>query len=217
MEWRLAMSDDLIYVVEDDAAMRRSIVFLAESVGWQVGAYGSAESFLAEADLERGSCLILDIRMPTMSGLELQKVLKTRACPLPVVFITGHGDVAMAVEAMKLGAQDFIEKPFKDQQLLDAIAQAVRVTSQRRLLDRSQAEARHLLDRLTQREREVATLVARGLSNKLIARELDISDKTVQVHRAHVLEKMGVHSAAQLAQLLMRIEQDGGGLPPPYR
>ncbi|HEX8980866.1 MAG TPA: response regulator [Parasulfuritortus sp.] len=204
------MQDDLIYVVEDDAAMRRSIVFLAESVGWTVQAYASAEEFLARADPERGSCLILDIRMPTMSGLELQQVLNGRDCALPVVFITGHGDVAMAVQAMKLGAQDFIEKPFKDQQLLDAIAQAVRTSSHRKARDQRNAEARTLLDRLTQREREVATLVARGLSNKLIARELDISDKTVQVHRAHVLEKMGVHSAAQLAQLLMRIEGEGG-------
>ncbi len=204
------MPDDLIYVVEDDAAMRRSIVFLAESVGWTVRAFASAEAFLDEARPEQGSCLILDIRMPTMSGLELQQELIRRAASLPVVFITGHGDVAMAVQAMKLGAQDFIEKPFKDQQLLDAIAQAVRVTASRKVRDRRQAEVRHLLDKLTQREREVAALVARGLSNKLIARELDISDKTVGVHRTHVLEKLGVHSAAQLAQLLMGAEQDGG-------
>lgn len=211
----MTLSDDLIFVVEDDAAMRRSIVFLAESVGWSVLAYPSAEGFLEQAAMERGSCLILDIRMPTMSGLELQHILKGRGVELPIVFITGHGDVAMAVQAMKDGAQDFIEKPFKDQQLLDAIAQAVRTTSRRREQDRHQAETRELIKRLTQREREVATLVARGLSNKLIARELDISDKTVQVHRAHVLEKLGVHSAAQLAQLLMRVEQRGAGEEPP--
>ena len=204
------MPDDLIYVVEDDAAMRRSIVFLAESVGWSARGFASAEDFLKETEPELGACLILDIRMPTMSGLELQRTLNARGAAVPpIVFITGHGDVAMAVQAMKEGALDFIEKPFKDQQLLDAIALAVRVSGQRRVRDQRQAEARHLLERLTQREREVAALVARGLSNKLIARELDISDKTVQVHRAHVLEKMGVHSAAQLAQLLMRIERDG--------
>jgi two-component system response regulator FixJ len=210
------MLDDLIYVVEDDAAMRRSVVFLIESVGWSVRAFASAEDFLQQAAPDQGSCLILDIRMPTMSGLELQQILKSRRIELPIVFITGHGDVALAVQAMKEGAQDFIEKPFKDQQLLDAVAQAVRTSGRRRAQDRHQAEARHLLERLTQREREVAVLVARGLSNKLIARELDISDKTVQVHRAHVMEKMGVHSAAQLAQLLMRIERDGGGEPPPF-
>lgn len=203
------MPDDLIYVVEDDAAMRRSIVFLAESVGWTVLAFASAEAFLAQVEPDRGSCLILDIRMPTMSGLELQQELARRQVALPVVIITGHGDVAMAVQAMKLGAQDFIEKPFKDQQLLDAIAQAVRVSAGRRIREQRHAEVRHLLTKLTQREREVAALVARGLSNKLIARELDISDKTVGVHRAHVLEKLGVHSAAQLAQLLMHIEQNG--------
>ena len=201
------MADDLIYVVEDDAAMRRSIVFLAESVGWPVRDFASAEDFLAQAEPERASCLILDIRMPTMSGLELQQELNRRKFALPVVFITGHGDVAMAVQAMKLGAQDFIEKPFKDQQLLDAIAQAVRVSASRRVRDRRQAEVRLLFNRLTAREREVAHLVARGLSNKLIARELDISDKTVGVHRTHVLEKLDVHSAAQLAQLLMAMGQ----------
>jgi FixJ family two-component response regulator len=185
------MPDDLIYVVEDDAAMRRSIVFLAESVGWNARGFASAEDFLRETEAEQAACLILDIRMPTMSGLELQRMLNARgAAAPPIVFITGHGDVAMAVQAMKEGALDFIEKPFKDQQLLDAIAQAVRVSGQRRVHDQRQAEARHLLDRLTQREGEVAALVARGLSNKLIARELDISDKTVQVHRAHVLEKI---------------------------
>jgi two-component system response regulator FixJ len=208
------MLDDLIFVVEDDAAMRRSIVFLVESVGWAVRAFASAEEFLLEPEPGRGSCLILDVRMPTMSGLELQQILKSRRIELPIVFITGHGDVAMAVQAMKQGAQDFIEKPFKDQQLLDAIAQAVRTSTRRRAQDRHQSEFRDLLERLTQREREVAVLVARGLSNKLIARELDISDKTVQVHRAHVLEKLDVHSAAQLAQLLMRIEREGGGDPP---
>ncbi len=202
------MTEMTVYVVDDDAATRRSIVFLAESVGWRTEACASAEDFLASLRDDPCGCLILDIRMPTMSGLELQQVLRRRLPALPIIFITGHGDVSMAVQAMKDGATDFIEKPFRDQQLLDAIAHAMRECARSRAAASRQAEHRRVLEALTQREREVAALVARGLSNKLIARELAISDKTVQVHRAHVLEKMGVHSAAELAQVLIRADPD---------
>ena len=200
------MPDISIFVVDDDDAMRRSIVFLAESVGWEVRAFASAEECLACADLAAGRCLVLDVRMATMSGLQLQRELGARGIELPIVFITGHGDVSSAVQAMKNGALDFIEKPFGDQQLLDAITRAVRESTKTRELASKQAEYRRQLEQLTQREREVAELVARGLSNKLIARELTISDKTVQVHRAHLMEKLGVHSAAELAQVLMRAD-----------
>ena len=200
------MPDITIFVVDDDDAMRRSIVFLAESVGWKVRAFASAEECLACADLAAGRCLVLDVRMATMSGLELQRELGARGIELPIVFITGHGDVSSAVQAMKNGALDFIEKPFRDQQLLDAITRAVRESAKTRELASKQAEYRRQIEQLTQREREVAELVARGLSNKLIARELTISDKTVQVHRAHLMEKLGVHSAAELAQILMRAD-----------
>ncbi|MFZ5508978.1 MAG: response regulator transcription factor [Pseudomonadota bacterium] len=201
------MSEATVFVVDDDAALRRSIAFLAESVGWRVRAFADPQEFLP--DLAGGGCLVLDVRMPGMSGLELQRELQARRIELPIVFITGHGDIAMAVQAMKDGALDFIEKPFKDQQLLDAIARAMRVSAKRQEQASRQAEYRRLLCQLTQREREVAALVARGLSNKLIARELDISDKTVQVHRANLMDKMGVHSAAELAQILMRAEEPG--------
>jgi len=200
------MPDITIFVVDDDDAMRRSIVFLAESVGWKVRAFASAEECLGCADLATGRCLVLDVRMATMSGLELQRELGARGIELPIVFITGHGDVSSAVQAMKNGALDFIEKPFRDQQLLDAITRAVRESAKTRELASKQAEYRRQIEQLTQREREVAELVARGLSNKLIARELTISDKTVQVHRAHLMEKLGVHSAAELAQILMRAD-----------
>ncbi len=203
------MSEATVFVVDDDAALRRSIAFLAESVGWRVRAFADPQEFLRSPDLAGGGCLVLDVRMPGMSGLELQRELQTRRIELPIVFITGHGDIAMAVQAMKDGALDFIEKPFKDQQLLDAIARAMRVSARRQEQASRQAEYRRLLCQLTQREREVAALVARGLSNKLIARELDISDKTVQVHRANLMDKMGVHSAAELAQILMRAEEPG--------
>lgn len=198
--------EPLIHVVDDDAAMRRSVAFLAESVGWTVAAYGSAEAFLAEANSDRPGCVVLDIRMPTMSGLELQQAMGSRAIRLPIIFITGHADVSVAVQAMKHGAFDFIEKPFKDQALLDAIAQAVRKSIAERTEAREQGGLRKRYGQLTAREREVAVRVARGLANKVIARELDISEKTVQVHRAHVFEKMSAHSAAELARLIIEID-----------
>ncbi|QWT46171.1 response regulator transcription factor [Azospira inquinata] len=196
-----------IHVVDDDAAMRRSVAFLVESLGWRAAEYGAAEQFLAAAaagDLGCG-CLVLDLRMPTMSGLELQQRLGEIGCALPIVFITGHGDVGTAVQAMKQGAVEFLEKPFKDQALLDAIAQAVR----RSVAETSQQDAwkaaRERFFSLTEREREVAVGLARGWSYKAIARAMGISDKTVQAHRNHLVEKLDLRSAAELAQLIMKI------------
>ena len=202
-----------VHVVDDDGAMRRSVVFLAESVGWQAVGWADAQSFLAALQPGAVGCLVLDVRMPTMSGLELQQALAARGSRLPIVFITGHGDVSMAVQAMKDGALDFIEKPFKDQVLLDAIARAVRRSLADAARDGQQGPARQRYEQLTLREREIALRVARGQPSKVIARELAISDKTVQVHRTHILEKMGVHSAAGLAHLLTQIDpalRDGG-------
>lgn len=195
-----------VHVVDDDGAMRRSVVFLAESVGWRARGFDRAEAFLAEVDPGTVGCLVLDVRMPTMSGLELQQAMNLRGLRLPIIFITGHGDVSMAVQAMKDGAADFIEKPFKDQVLLDAIARAVR----RSQVDAIQADGRSdtLLRyrQLTLREREIALRVARGQPSKVIARELGISEKTVQVHRTHIMEKMDIHSAAELAHQLTQID-----------
>ncbi|MEW5891022.1 MAG: response regulator [Pseudomonadota bacterium] len=199
----LSLDDALIYIVDDDEALRRSLVFLLESVGWRVEVHASAEDFLAACRAGLPGCLVLDIRMPSMSGLELQRVMKERGIDLPVVFITGHGDVSMAVQAMKQGASDFVEKPFKDQVLLDAVAHAVRQSRECQEEARRRSEARAALDRLSPREREVARLVARGLPNKLVGRELDISEKTVHVHRQHVMDKTGVGSAAELARLML--------------
>lgn len=203
----MSRTDDLvIHVVDDDAAFRRSLVFLLESVGWRVESHASAEDFLAAppqpvADL---GCLVLDIRMPTMSGLELQQALHARAIQPPIVFITGHGDVELAVQAMKHGASDFLQKPFRDQALLDAVAAAVRRGAEERARGALRDSALALLDRLSPREREVARLVAQGLPNKVVARELDISEKTVHVHRQHVMEKVEVSSAAELARVMLR-------------
>ncbi len=204
------MTEPLVHVVDDDAALRRSVVFLTESVGWQVRDYASAEAFLAGADRTRPGCAVLDVRMPSMSGLELQRAMREAGIALPVIFVTGHGDVSLAVQAMKEGALDMIEKPFRDQVLLDAIARGVRQS-----LAAFEAAARHaalaeLFAQLTPRERQVARLVGLGQANKLIARELAISEKTVHIHRAHVLEKMGAHSAAELARLLLVLDPGFG-------
>ena len=199
--------DILIHVVDDDAAFRRSLVFLLESMGWRVASHASAEDFLvATPEPSAAACLVLDIRMPMMSGLELQQQLHQRGCSVPIVFITGHGDVELAVQAMKHGACAFLEKPFQDQALIDAVGRAVKLGCETRARNARCDEARALLERLSPREREVARLVALGLPNKLVGRELDISEKTVHVHRHHVMEKTGVGSAAELARLMLRAD-----------
>ena len=197
----------LVHVVDDDAGLRRSLRFLLESVGWKVQLHASAEEFLEVATVPlQPSCLLLDIRMPTMSGLELQQVLYERGIFLPILFMTGHADVSMAVQAMKSGAADFIEKPFKDQVVLDAVAAAVRRSAEAVQEARIRAEAVALLAALSPREREVARLVALGQPNKLIAAALGISEKTVHIHRQHVMEKAGLSSAAELARLMLRAD-----------
>lgn len=202
-----ASEDLLIHIIDDDAAFRRSLVFLLESMGWQVATHAAAEDFLAAVpDPAQAACLVLDIRMPMMSGLELQQTLRQRGWTVPIVFMTGHGDVELAVQAMKHGACDFLEKPFKDQALIDAVGRAVKLGGEARARDARCGEARALLDRLSPRELEVARLVALGLPNKLVGRALDISEKTVHVHRHHVMEKTGVGSAAELARLMLRAD-----------
>ena len=199
--------DLLIHVIDDDDAFRRSLVFLLESMGWTVASHASAEDFLAATPAPGATaCLVLDIRMPMMSGLELQQQLRQRGWQAPIVFITGHGDVELAVQAMKNGACDFLEKPFKDQALIDAVGRAVKLGCEAREQMARAEEAKSLLERLSPREMEVARLVALGLPNKLVGRELDISEKTVHVHRHHVMEKTGVGSAAELARLMLRAD-----------
>ena len=198
----------VIHVVDDDAAFRRSLIFLLESLGWPVVAHASAAEFLAACAVPPADfgCLVLDIRMPGMNGLELQQSLRARGWTPAVVFMTGHGDVELAVQAMKQGAFDFLEKPFRDQALLDTVAAAVRHGSAERIATQRRAQAQSLLERLTPREREVARLVAIGQPNKVVARDLAISEKTVHVHRQHVMEKTEVGSAAELARLMLRVD-----------
>lgn len=198
-----------MHVVDDDAALRRALRFLLESVDWQVRLYASAEECLAALTADAStwraqpSCLLLDIRMPTMSGLALQLALGEQNVDLPLLFMTGHADVSSAVQALKSGACDFIEKPFSDQVMLDAVAAALRHSAANIDAGRPQQRALQLLQVLSPREREVAQLVAQGQPNKCIASELGISEKTVHIHRHKVMDKTGISTAAELARLML--------------
>lgn len=199
--------DCVVHVVDDDPGLRRSLRFLLDSVGWRVQLHASAEEFLDVAVLPtQPCCLLLDIRMPSMSGLELQQVLRERGIVLPILFMTGHADVSMAVQAMKSGAIDFIEKPFNDQKVLDAVAAAIRRSAEALDDEARRQAAQAMLVQFSPREQEVAHQVAQGLPNKQIAGNLNISEKTVHIHRQHVMEKAGVSSAAELARLMLRAD-----------
>ncbi len=205
-----SMTEQIVYLVDDDEALRDSLVWLLESQGFRVAAFPSAEDFLRGWRPEFNGCLLLDVRMPGMSGLELHERLRAQYCTLPVVFITGHGDVPMAVAALKKGAVDFIEKPFNDTDLLRLVSQCLAKEQESRSRRRQDAEVSRRLDQLTQREREVLDLIIVGKLNKQIADVLGISIKTVEVHRARVMEKMGAASLAELVQNVMAIEGGAG-------
>ncbi len=190
-----------VFIVDDDEAMRDSLGLLMKSVGFDYEVYSNAQEFLDKYETGRSGCLLLDVRMPGISGLELQTKLKAMSRHLPILFITGHGDVQMAVEAMKMGAVDFFQKPFRDQKLLDRIGQILEQEEyeQQKRLEYQQVSSR--LDTLTAREREIMDLVANGVGNKVIAGNLNISQRTVELHRAHIMQKMQANSLAQLVQM----------------
>lgn len=194
-----------VFVVDDDAAVRSSLAMLIESVSLDVATFESAGQFLEALGTESCGCLVLDIRMPGMSGLELQQQLKQRGCPLPIIFITGHGDVSMAVHAMREGALDFIEKPFRDQELLDRINQALEHDRARRRKDDELVQLRERFAGLTPREHEVMLRISRGQANKVIAIELGLSERTVEIHRAKVMHKTGARSLAELVGMTARL------------
>ena len=192
-----------VFVVDDDRAMRESLSWLLDSVGLRVRSYATAADFLAEHDPAQPGCLVLDVRMPGMSGLDLQAELARRGVELPTIVITGHAEVSMAVRAVKAGAIDFIEKPFSDQLLLDRVRQALEIDLEAREVRRRREDARRRLATLTAREREVLDLVVAGKANKEIASALGVSPKTVEVHRAHVMSKMYVDSLAELIRITL--------------
>ena len=204
--------DQTIHIVDDDEALRDSLVWLLESNDYRVAQYESAEAFLKAYRPEMAGCLVLDVRMPGMSGLELYERLRERHATLPVVFITGHGDVPMAVSVLKKGAVDFIEKPFSDRDMLKLIDQCLATERENRERLRQDAAVARRLDHLTGREMEVLELIIAGRLNKQIADDLGISIKTVEVHRARVMEKMEASSLAELVQSVMTCESARGRL-----
>jgi two-component system response regulator FixJ len=197
-----------VFVVDDDQAMRNSLKWLIESVGVQVESFASADDFLSRYHPGRSGCLVLDVRMPGMSGLDLQEYLAEKAIRIPVVIITGHGDVPMAVRAMKGGAVDFIEKPFNDEVLLDAIRRALALEEQQRSHQSEHLQIQERMSHLTPREHEVMQMVTEGKSNKEIANVLGVSAKTIEAHRARVMEKMQARSLAELVRMALAVAGD---------
>lgn len=191
----------LVYVVDDDQGVRESLGLLLDSVGIENRTFESAADFLAGFDEHRVSCLIADIRMPGMSGLELQAELNSRHIAIPIIFITGHGDVPMAVGAMKAGAMDFLPKPFRDQELLDRVNSALAQAREGFQEQQQEIEVRARYETLTPREAEVMGMVVQGSANKVIAMDLGVSQRTVELHRARVMQKMAARSLAELVRL----------------
>lgn len=198
--------DSTVFVVDDDQAIRHAMELLMRSVGLEHEIFHSGDEFLSRYSAQRPGCLVLDIRMPGLGGLELQQKLIDMDSALPIIFITGHGDVPMAVEAMQKGAVDFIQKPFRDQELLDRIREALETDQERRSAREELAEVTARLEKLTNREREVMDLVVTGKPNKVIAYELGVSQRTVEIHRARVMEKMQARSLADLVRMHMIVE-----------
>ncbi len=198
--------EPVVFVVDDDPAMRDSLRWLIESTGLHVETFADAHTFLARIRPDVSGCLVLDVRMPGMSGLDLQAELGRRGISLPTIVVTGHAEVPLAVRAVKAGAIDFIEKPFSDQLLLDRVRQGIDMDRRGREAHALRAEVLRRLGLLTQREREVLDLVIAGRANKEIAAALGLSPKTVEVHRARVMEKMQASSVAELVRLTLSVQ-----------
>ncbi len=207
-------SGAIVHVVDDDAAVRHSLGLLLHSVGHTAKFYASAQVFLDTVDASGPACLVTDVRMPDMSGLDLQSELRKRKIRMPVIIITGHGDVPLAVRAMKEGAMDVLEKPFNDQVLLDSISKCISRSVEVHRAEQARAAFLRRTDNLSSREREVMDLLLAGKGSKEIASELGISSKTVDVHRAHILEKMQVKSVIELLRLSINHNPPGNGDPP---
>lgn len=202
------MRDDLptVFVVDDDEAVRDALAVHMELAGLPVRTFASAREFLSVIDPDHAGCAVLDIRMPEMDGLTLQQEMAARGITLPVIVVTGHGDVPAAVSAFRAGAVDFLQKPFDEDHLIERIREALERDGKVRRQSSELAQLRRLYGGLTPREREVLELIALGCSNKVVALRLDIGVRTVETHRAKVLEKMGAHSASELARMKMKLD-----------
>ena len=211
----LTDSQPVVFVVDDDKAVRKTLSLMLKSAGLAVETYASATAFLEAYCPTRHSCLILDVRMPGITGMELQETLTSQQIDIPVIIITGHGDVQMAVRAVRKGAIDFIEKPFDDHVLLGRVKEALDLDAHRRQEKEQRAEVEALVARLTPREREVMDLLAAGKANKEIAFELGLSRKTVDIHRAHVMMKLGIDSLTDLVRMQLTLDRAGPSSPPP--
>ena len=199
-------SAPIVFVVDDDPSVRSSLEFLISTVGLQVDSFDSAEAFLRRKPPEGPSCLVLDVRLRGLSGLDFQRELSSRNIRIPIVFITGHGDIPMCARAMKAGAVEFLTKPFRDQDLLDAIRIGLERDQAMRDHDKGLTELQQRFESLTPREREVISMVALGMLNKQIAGQLGTSENTVKVHRSRAMEKMHAPSVAELVRMLEKLK-----------
>jgi FixJ family two-component response regulator len=202
----VSAKEPVVFVVEDDASIRRALTNLFQSVGLEVEVFGSASEMLQSKLPDVASCLVLDVRLPGLSGLDFQTELAKANIQIPIIFMTGHGDIPMSVRAMKGGAVDFLTKPFRDQDMLDAVMMAIERDRKRREADKIVAGLQTLFAALTSREREILALVSSGFMNKQVAAELGLAEITVKIHRGHIMKKMGAKS---LADLVMKAETLG--------
>jgi FixJ family two-component response regulator len=200
-----------VIVVDDDDAVRNSLRLLLKSVGLPTLTHTSAQEYLDAWDPAQPGCLVLDVRMPGMSGLELQEELNRRGAIVPVIFISGHGDIPMAVDAIQHGAFDFLQKPFRDQDLIDRVQRALAIDHANRETLAQRDTVRQRYESLTPREQEVIALVTQGKANKVMAGDLGVSQRTVEIHRARVMEKMGAQSLAQLVRMVIDLGLSGTG------
>ncbi len=196
-----------VYIVDDDDAVRKNLSWLLDSVDIPVLAFSSARDFMDAVSFDRPGCVLLDVRMPGMSGLELQTRLSDRTDDFPIIFISGHGDVNMVVQTMKRGAADFIEKPFNNQAVIDAVQRSIAGIADALDAREKRAQARHLLDQLTERERQVLDGIVDGWTNRQMAADLHLSEKTVEVHRAKMMDKMGAKSLVELVKRMAVLEE----------